>query len=243
MLTVRLGSLLALLLVFAGCTGEGGSRPTGQPTVAASVQPRPTASPGGSPLSSASPVPTSSSEATVGHGGQGDPGNVGAAQDLPSRVVLPDLGIDLPVVSGDLVMEGNPRDYPLCDVAQYLTTYRYPGRDGTTTWIYAHARTGMFLPLLSASTRDDGSQLVGMTVDVYSTSAIKYTYRIDRVFRHATDRSVAAAVPAGERRLVLQTSEGPKGTVPKLQVAATLVEAAPAPDAEAMPVPGPRVCA
>lgn len=178
-----------------------------------------------------------------------DPGGAGpeaspaaAANDLPSRVVLPALGIDLPVVSGDLTLPGNPPDYPLCDVAQYLTTYRFPGRPGTTTWIYGHARPGMFLPLLDASERDEGASLIGRHVDVYSTASRRYTYRITRVLRHALDRTAGARVPAGTRRLVLQTSEGQRGTVPKLQVVAELVAETPADPGEASPVPRPRAC-
>ena len=45
---------------------------------------------------------------------------------------------------------GNPRGYPLCDVAQYWTIYDLPGKPGTT-WIYAHAQEGMFLPLFTIS--------------------------------------------------------------------------------------------
>ena len=53
--------------------------------------------------------------------------------ELPTRIVVPKLRIDLAVVSGDLSVRGNPPDYPLCDVAQYLTTYRFPGRPGGAT--------------------------------------------------------------------------------------------------------------
>ncbi len=162
--------------------------------------------------------------------------------DVPSRVVIPGLGIDLPVVSGDLEVAGNPADYPLCDVAQYLTTYRYPGRPGTTTWIYAHAREGMFLPLLAASEQDDGRALVGQTVHLYSTQPRRYTYEITDVVRHSTDRGIARGVPLDAGRLVLQTSEGPQGTVPKLQIAAGLVASAAATPAEALPQPQPRWC-
>ncbi len=164
-----------------------------------------------------------------------------ALDDVPSRIVVPALSIDLPVVSGDLVVAGNAPDYPLCDVAQYLTTYRYPGRIGTTTWIYAHARPGMFLPLLEASEKDDGAALIGSEVEVYSTAGQRYTYRVTDVHRHAVDRSSALVSPES-RRLVLQTSEGPSGTVPKLQVAADFIEVTPSTTAESMPSAAPRDC-
>lgn len=163
--------------------------------------------------------------------------------DVPSRVVVESLGIDLPVVSGDLAVAGNTADYPLCDVAQYLTTYRYPGRPGTTTWIYGHARKGMFLPLLETSQADAGAALVGEVVDVYSTENRRYRYRITSVLPHSTDRLIASDVPSGERRLVLQTSEGPRGTVPKLQVAAALIDVSDTDAETANPAASPRACA
>ncbi len=165
-----------------------------------------------------------------------------AAYELPTRIVLVRLGIDLPIVSGDLSIAGNPPDYPLCDVAQYLTTYRYPGRPGTTTWIYGHARPGMFLPLLEASMVADGNAIIGLPVDLYSDGVRRYRYRITGVMRHATDRSSAGGVPANGRRLVLQTSEGPRGTVPKLQVIAEFMSVAAVDPIQAMPVPSPRAC-
>lgn len=164
-----------------------------------------------------------------------------ARDDLPSRVVIEVLDIDLPIVPGDLAVAGNSPDYPLCDVAQYLTTYRYPGRPGTT-WIYAHAREGMFLPLLTASEQDDGESLIGTEVEVYSTGARRYTYRITDVERHALDRTVAAGLAADERILVLQTSEGPTGTVPKLQIAAEFTGVSDATADAAAPSAAPRDC-
>jgi hypothetical protein len=211
-----LGTLLAVAAI--GCT------PTGRDGAADAA------------LSEAPAGPRASASAAASAPAALGPG------DLPSRVVIPGLGIDLPVVSGDLEVAGNPADYPLCDVAQYLTSYRFPGRPGTTTWIYAHAREGMFLPLLAASEQDDGRALVGQTVHLYSDHPRRYTYRITDVVRHATDRGLARGVPPDAGRLVLQTSEGPQGTVPKLQIAARLVASAAAIPAQALPPPQPRWC-
>ena len=163
------------------------------------------------------------------------------ADGWATRVVIPGLGIDLPVVPGGLAVEGNEPGYPLCDVAQYLEEFEDPGQPGTT-YIYAHARTGMFAPLLSASLIDDGRSLLGLTALVYTNDALLYTYRIFLVKRHATDFSLAREVPPGEWRLVLQTSEGPRGTIPVLQVAARLVSTVAAQADDAHPVARPRVC-
>lgn len=158
-----------------------------------------------------------------------------------TRVVIPGLGIDMPVVSEQLPVDGNEPGYPLCDVAQYLVEFEDPGRLGTT-YIYAHARTGMFLPLLEASLVDDGGSLLGLDALVYTDDSRLYTYRIFLVKRHATDLSLAKDVPVDERRLVLQTSEGPRGTIPVLQVAARLVSTTTANPGDAHPVARPRAC-
>lgn len=165
----------------------------------------------------------------------------GEADGRATRVVIPGLGIDLPVVSEQLPMEGNEPGYPLCDVAQYLEEFEDPGQLGTT-YIYAHARIGMFAPLLAASRTDDGRSLLGLNAFVYTNDALLYTYRIFLVKRHATDLSLAREVRPEERRLVLQTSEGPRGTIPVLQVAASLVSTVAAEADEAHPVAHPRVC-
>ena len=219
--------LLAVLLV--GCSSDGAQG-------AASAQPAEPSAPASAQATleaSQAPSRPDSSPADAS----------GAARDaVPSRVVVESLGIDLPVVSGDLVVPDNAPDYPLCDVAQFLTTYRYPGRPGTTTWLYGHARKGMFLPMLEASQEADGAALIGEVVDVYATDNQHYRFRITSVHPHSTDRSIANDVPPDERRLVLQTSEGPTGTVPKLQVAASLIDVA-AVDAEtANPPAKPREC-
>lgn len=161
---------------------------------------------------------------------------------MATRVVLPSLGIDLPVVSSDLKVPGNPPRYPLCDVAQYLRSFGQPG-EGRTTYLYAHARRGMFLALLLGSLREDGAGMLGALVEVHTTGPRTYVYQISEVKRHATDLSLARDVKPGEERLVLQTSEGPSGTVTKLQVAARLVESRASAESTNAPLPRPRVCA
>lgn len=161
---------------------------------------------------------------------------------VATRIVVPRFQIDLPIVSGDLVVKGNTPGYPLCDVAQFLTRYRQPAETGTT-YLYSHARVGMFLPLLEASGEPDQGGLVGTKVEVYTEDAKRYTYEIFEVQPSSTDFSLADIVPADEQRLVLQTSVGPKGTVPKLVLAARLVDTAPADPAVVAPVARPTPCA
>jgi len=179
---------------------------------------------------SPTPSPSSSPTATL------TPASAGIA----SRIRIPSLDVDLPIVAGDLDMPGNRNDFPLCDVAMYLPGFVQPGDPGTT-YIYAHAQRGMFLPLLRASQVRDGASMLGALVEVFSSDGRLHLYEIERVKRHATDLSLTQ-IPAGEHQLVLQTSEGPTGTIPKLQVAARPIAVVPAEAGEANPRPRPRVC-
>jgi hypothetical protein len=223
-----LGRILPALIVAAGVTlvAAGLLSYTAPPASAPSAPP--TASPT-LVAASASPTPIPTAART--------PSPLAPA----SRIVVPALKIDLPVVSGRLNPPGNVNNYPLCDVAQYLTDFRQPGQPGTT-YIYGHARTGMFLPLLEESMQDEGLGMIGALVQVYTSDAWVYLYEIYRVKRHATDFTLADNLKPDEHRLIMQTSEGPRGTVPKLQVAARLLSVQPANPREARPSPKPRVC-
>lgn len=143
---------------------------------------------------------------------------------VPVRIRIPDLGIDLPVVSSDRNVRGNPEGYPLCDVAQYWTRYDNPGTPGTT-WIYGHAQPGMFLPLVATAEATDGEGLLDRIVALQLRDGRLLRYRITEVRQHARNAKIAKRPNDSQHRLVLQTSEGPPGTVPKLLVAARLIGA------------------
>lgn len=176
----------------------------------------------------------------------GLPAHVAAAANVrldkpsvPVRVRVPSAGIDLPVVSSKRTVPGNNGAYPLCDVAQYWTKYDLPGKPGTT-WIYGHAQPGMFLPLFTISEATDGTGLIGDKVYLQLKDGRLLTYRITEVKERASGRNIARPDKASEHRLILQTSTGPPGTIPKLQVAATLVDAGRA--TEKAPKAKPRAC-
>ena len=146
---------------------------------------------------------------------------------MATRIVIASRDIDLPIISRDRRVKGQgPDKYPPCDVALYHTAFEQPGQPGTT-YIYAHAREGMFLPLLEASTRRNGASLIGALVQVYTSDEREHVYQITRVKRHALDFSLALDAPPDAHQLILQTSEGPRGTVPKLQVLAEPVDVLP----------------
>lgn len=207
-----------LLTVAAPATGAG---PTSTPSGLATATPLPSPSgahPSGGPSASPSSAP--------GHA-------------APTRIVIADMKIDLPIVTTQTA-------FPLCNVAQFLVVPEeklgLPGQTGTSAYIYAHARTGMFLPLLNASQTANGDSLLGFQVQVYTDDDLVYTYVISKVKRHSEDFTIASSLAAGDQQLVLQTSEGPNKTFAKLQVAATFISVAPADHAAAHPTPHPLVC-
>lgn len=100
----------------------------------------------------------------------------------------------------------------------------------------------MFLPLLEASQRRNGASLLGALVQVYTSDDKEHVYQITKVRRHALDFSLAFDADPAAQQLILQTSEGPRGTVPKLQVLAVPVDVLDVSEREANPTPHPRAC-
>ena len=129
---------------------------------------------------------------------------------VATRIVVSSLGINLPVMKG-------PSSYPPCKVAMYQRELMQPREPGVTL-IYAHARTGMFLPLLTRSKINNGASLIGMKVKVYTSDSRVSTYQIVSVRRHVT--SLQSAFTVTSERLWLYTSEGPNWRYPKLIVSA-----------------------
>lgn len=129
---------------------------------------------------------------------------------VATRIVVGSLGIDLPVIRG-------PSGYPPCRVAMYMRELSQPREPGVTL-IFAHARTGMFLPLLTKSKINNGASLIGLRVKVYTSDSKVSTYQIISVQRHVT--SIQSAFGVTSERLWMYTSEGPNSSYPKLIVTA-----------------------
>jgi hypothetical protein len=152
---------------------------------------------------------------------------------VATRIAIPGLRIDLPVIKPG-------SGYPLCNVAMYLKELSQP-REAGVTLIYAHARKGMFLPLLERSRINNGASLIGATVKVWTSNDVVSTYRITRVRRHVT--SLDGVFDIGAEQLWIQTSEGPRGTVAKLVVVAKRIGYEAAAATEGHPTPHPVRCA
>ena len=152
----------------------------------------------------------------------------------PTRVRIPSLRVDLPIV-----VPPKKERWPLCDVAEYLPNFDWPG-EGGTTYVYAHAQRGMFLPILVASWRNDGKALIGDEVHVWTDDDRHYVYEIVRVRRH--QRSLGWAFELPPESLVLQTSENQYASGPKVMVVARFRSVTDASHKAAHPKAKPRRC-
>jgi len=196
----------------------------------------PPASP--SPIVAASPSAPSLTLPPPGTPGPGEPSPdvlIVEPSDtrVATRVRIAALRIDLPVIDPP----GGPNAYPVCDVAMF---YEHPDLgqpgDGRATYLYAHARKGMFLPLLETP----GRTQLGMIVEVWTNDDLRFLYEVTRVRRD--QRTLNDAIAADSEQLWLQTSEGPAGTPGKTQVIATFLSVERADPADAHPEPKPVDC-
>ena len=185
------------------------------------------------PSPSASDAPSGSPGATAAP-------TQAAGRPHATRVVVPALDIDLPVVAG-------PNGYPYCNVAMYIDGLGKPLQDlgqpgrGIATYLFAHARDGMFGPIYEdAIQKHKPDKLLGMIVQVYTSDNKLYLYEVKKVLLHQLN--LDAAFGANSEQLWLQTSEGPKGTPGKTQLKATLLSVGDADPADAHPKPKPVNC-
>ena len=197
-----------------------------QPAVTPSPVAQVTASPSFTIAPSGSVAPSSSASAT------------GA---VATRVAIPALRIDLPVVHSPV-----NEQFPLCNAAEYLTldrSFAYPGLP-QATYLYAHARTNMFLPLLTYSQHNNGQAMLGMSIEVYTADNQRHIYEITKVIRHVPDLPSSLDRPLGAKtdELWLQTSEGPLETSTKLQILALPVGVLAADPTAAHPTAQGNVC-
>jgi LPXTG-site transpeptidase (sortase) family protein len=105
------------------------------------------------------------------------------------RIQVPALHIDLPVVAGD------GYNAPLYKAATY-PTLKLPGQGGRS-FIYAHARAGMFDPLFNAQ--------VGEEVDILRPDAPTLKYRITEYYRRWPISDLRWLQPADHEELILST--------------------------------------
>jgi hypothetical protein len=188
------------------------------------------------PIVTVSPSPTIPLPTFPPASGSTSPSPSAPADRVATRVVVPALKIDLPIVKP----VGGSNTYPQCNVAMYIKELHQPGQGGAT-YLYAHARDGMFGPIYHLATEVKQPQkMLNMIVQVYTSDDMVYEYYVTQVLLHQT--SLNAAMDATTEELWLQTSEGPKGTVGKTQLRAELLTVGPADHAAAHPTPHPINC-
>ena len=139
-----------------------------------------------------------------------------------SRIAVPRLGIDLPLELGEIVRDVPREGYAGAtpeNVAFVFPSSRLPG-EGGNTYIYAHARVGMFLSLWGAKLGDE--------VIIYRPDdGGRRSYRVALIAPRVNPTDARWLDPNGEERLTLQTSTGPNPGDPRFIVVA-YPEAAPA---------------
>jgi hypothetical protein len=194
------------------------------PSPAPVVTPRPIATPSAAPSATPSGAAPPSASPSA------------AVERTVTRVAVPLLRIDLPVIR-----QPDP-SYPSCNVAMYHEAFGAPGGE-IGPYLYAHARTGMFLPLLEASKVNGGRAMEGMLVQVWTSDDRLFLYEITQIRRHVpADFDLGQLLDDGPNLLWLQTSEGPNSSYPKLQVVATLLSESEAAAADAHPTARPVDC-
>lgn len=163
------------------------------------------------------PAATPAPPAVLGTSRPPSPGVVitatpGAPRPIPEghRIRVPRLRIDLPIAEGiiqrDIEQQQTPEGY-----AFHLPGTAIPGEVGNT-YIYSHARAGMFLSLWDARVGDD--------VTITTPDGRTLTYAISEVRSRVAPTDVSVAEPTPDERITLQTSTGPHPSDPRFVVIA-----------------------
>ena len=126
------------------------------------------------------------------------------------RIQMPRLGIDLPIAEGDVerdvVVQQTPENF-----AFHLPGTAIPGTFGNS-YLYAHARRGMFLSLWNAR--------VGDQVTVTTPTGTELNFVVTEVHPRVPPADTSWVQPSGDERLTLQTSTGPNREDPRFVVIA-----------------------
>ena len=126
------------------------------------------------------------------------------------RLQIPRLGIDLPLAEGDVARDIDLQRTPE-GFAFHLPGTSQPGLGGNT-YLYAHARAGMFLALWDAQV---GDEVIVSTPDL---RALRYV--VSGVHARVAPDDVSWVQPTASERLTLQTSTGPDPGDPRFVVIA-----------------------
>lgn len=173
------------------------------------------ASPGIDTPASTAPVTSSTAPpgATPTRPPAGEAASLAAILDL--RIAIDRLGIDLPLAPGDLTRDTPGPKYAgsTPEGVALIHPASAPLASGGNTYVYSHARDGMFLALWGVR--------LGDTVRIVSASAgIELRYTVSRIAARVAPTDTTWLDPAGPERLTLQTSTGPYPEDPRFVVVA-----------------------
>jgi sortase (surface protein transpeptidase) len=126
------------------------------------------------------------------------------------RIGIARLGIDLPIAEGDIerdvVVQQTPENF-----AFHFPGTAIPGTLGNS-YLYAHARRGMFLALWNAR--------VGDEVTITTPASVVLKFVVTEVHRRVPPEDTSWIQPSPDERLTLQTSTGPSRDDPRFVVVA-----------------------
>lgn len=126
------------------------------------------------------------------------------------RVRIGRLGIDLPVLAGDThrdtVLLATPNG-----AAFLLPSSSRPGSGGNS-YIYAHARVGMFLALWEVR--------LGDLVEIDVAPGEVLSFVVSEIHPRVAPTDARHTLPTDDERITLQTSTGPRGSDPRFVVVA-----------------------
>jgi LPXTG-site transpeptidase (sortase) family protein len=155
----------------------------------------------------ATPAATASADSTTA-----PPTSAPTSGPIPDgyRIEMPRLGIDLPIAEGDIerdvVVQKTPENF-----AFHFPGTAIPGTLGNS-YLYAHARQGMFLSLWNARVGDQ------VSITTPAGSALKFV--VTEIHPRVPPADTSWLQPSGDERLTLQTSTGPNRDDPRFVVIA-----------------------
>jgi sortase (surface protein transpeptidase) len=185
----------ALLLAIGIALVAGGGQPETGPVAPVAL---PSVSASATPAPTEAVAPTVSPTPTVG--------------PIPDgyRIRLPRLGIDLPIAEGDLVRDTVDQQTPE-HFAFHFPGTAIPGTFGNS-YLYAHAREGMFIRLWNAR--------LGDQVTITTPAGVELKFKVTEIPGRVPPQDVSWLKPTAVERVTLQTSTGPNREDPRWVVIA-----------------------
>jgi sortase (surface protein transpeptidase) len=159
------------------------------------------------PSATATPTPSASADSTIVSSTPAP--TIGPIAD-GYRIRMPRLGIDLPIAEGDLYRDTVEQKTPE-NFAFHFPGTAIPGVVGNS-YIYAHARRGMFLSLWNAR--------IGDEVSITTPAGVELKFVVTEVHPRVPPADTSWLQPSDVERLTLQTSTGPNREDPRFVVIA-----------------------